>query len=466
MGTTSNTSNAIFTGSSQFSSDFQQVISRAVSLASLPMQSVQADVTTLTSQSTEWSTLNTKLGALQSAVNNLASAMGQGSYTVSSSTAAAATATLTGTPLAGSFTVEVDSAGAYSTATSSDGLTTVPDPAKSSISTAATYQLDVGDTSFTIAPQSNTLSSLATAINSSDAGVQATVVNLGSAANPDFRLSLQGTQLGDLPIQLSSNDTNPDGSTSQTPLLTAGDTPGAPATYRINGKPPSPADPLTSSSPTITPSPGVSVTLLAAGTTTITVAQNTLALGGSLQGFVAAYNAVTSEIDNNRGSGTGALQGQSILATLSQTLQQVSGYSTGNSGISSLTSLGLTFDDKGILSFNPAIFSQATAGNLAQLNAFLGSTSTGGFLKAANDALTHLTDPVNGTMQTGIHNLQSQITRDNQSIGDQQDRINTLQNNLNSRMAAADSAIAAMEQQYSYLSAMFTAMQVNARNGY
>jgi len=32
-------------------------------------------------------------------------------------------------------------------------------------------------------------------------------------------------------------------------------------------------------------------------------------------------------------------------------------------------------------------------------------------------------------------------------------------------MAAADAAIASMEQQYTYLSNMFTAMQLNAKNG-
>jgi len=456
MGTTSS---AIFTGSSQFSAALQQAVSQAVSTASAPMQALQTDVTNLQSQSTELGTLGTDLGSLQSAVTNLNSALGLASFTASSSTPSVASASLSGTPSAGSFSVEVDDPGAYASALGSDGLTTVADPSQSSISTAATYTLTVGDATYTITPQANTLSSLAAAINATTgANVQATLVNLGSNSSPDYRLSLQGTQLGDLPIQLSANDTASDGSTSQDPLLTAGAV-GAPVTYRINGDPPSSSDPLSSTTPTITLSPGVSVTLQAAGTTTITVGRNTNAVSQALSSFVTAYNAVTAEINTNRGSGTGALQGQSILSTLSETLQQISGYSTGPSGISSLVSLGLSFDDKGVLSFNSSQFATAASGNLAQLASFLGSTTTGGFLKTANDALTSLTDPSTGLIQAANTSIQSDVTADNQSISDDQDRINTMQTNLNTQMADADAAIASMEQQYTYLSEMFAAEQ-------
>jgi hypothetical protein len=36
---------------------------------------------------------------------------------------------------------------------------------------------------------------------------------------------------------------------------------------------------------------------------------------------------------------------------------------------------------------------------------------------------------------------------------------------LNARMAAADAAISAMEQQYSYFANMFEQMRVNSQNG-
>ena len=51
-----------FNGSSTYSSAFQQVITRAVGIASLPMQSLQTPVTTLTSQQSSLSALGTDFG--------------------------------------------------------------------------------------------------------------------------------------------------------------------------------------------------------------------------------------------------------------------------------------------------------------------------------------------------------------------------------------------------------------------
>lgn len=97
------------------------------------------------------------------------------------------------------------------------------------------------------------------------------------------------------------------------------------------------------------------------------------------------------------------------------------------------------------------------------MSSFLGSTTTGGFLQAANNALTGLTDPNTGVIQAGIASVADEAANDNQLITNDQARITTLQNNLNTQMAAADAAIAAMEQQYTYLSEMFSQMQTDAQ---
>ncbi len=449
----------IFTGNSQFSTSFQQVISRAVSFASLPMQQMQSEVATLQAQSSELNTLNGDFSNLQSSIATLNNALSLGSYTAVSSNTAVATASLSGTPAAGTYTVEVDTMGAHASAMSSDGLTTVTDPSVSGISDATSYTLSVGDNSYTINTSDVSLSGLANAINSSSAGVQATVVNVGSQGSTDYRLSIQDGKMEAVTIQLTSLN----GSSNGDLLSPLAD--GQPTTYRVNGKPAVDSDPLSTSGSVITLAPGVSVTPAGAGTTAITVGQNASGVSVALQGFVTAYNTVKAEINTNRGQGTGALQGQSVLSSLSQVLNQITGYSTGTDGISSLTSLGLEFDQTGVLSFNSSTFASATQGQLTQLAGFLGSTTTGGFLKTANDALNGLTDSTSGVFQSSINNLKDSITRDNQSISDDQDRIYNMTMNLNSQMASADSAIAALEQQYSYLSEMFQQMQINQQNG-
>ncbi|SPE43459.1 hypothetical protein SBA3_920004 [Candidatus Sulfopaludibacter sp. SbA3] len=462
----SSSSSAIFTGSSQFSGDFQQVISRAVSFASLPMQEMQSEVSTLTAQSAELTTLNGDYSNLQLAVQSMDSALGVSSYAATSSTTAVAKAALSGSPSAGSYTVEVDSVGTQASAMSIDGLTpTVTDPTLSGISDATSYTLTVGATletsnTYTINTTGTTLSDLANAINSSSAGMQATVVNVGSQGTNDYRLSIRDSKMEPVTIQLTSANGNSPGTDLLSPLTT-----GAATTYRVNGKPVSTSDPLSTSTPAITLAPGVTVTLAGLGTTTITVAQNANAVSTALQSFVNAYNTAQTELDTNRGQGKGALQGDSLLASVASVMQQITGYSTGSSGISSLTALGLEFDQHGVLSLNSATFASATQDNLTQLANFLGSTTTGGFLKMANDALTGLSDPISGLFQSSINTVQDAITRDNQSISDDQTRIDTLTTNLDAQMAAADAAIASMEQQYSYMSEMYQQMQTNAQSG-
>jgi flagellar hook-associated protein 2 len=284
------------------------------------------------------------------------------------------------------------------------------------------------------------------------------MVNVGTNAAPDYRLSIQNGELANTAIQLAADDgTNPGIS-----LLTA-QAPGAAATYRVNGVPASPSA-LSSNSPVITLAIGVAVTLLAPGTSTVTVSQNTAAVSSALSGFVNAYNAVLSEINHNRGKDAGALQGQSILMSLRESLGRVADYSTGYQGLSSLTSLGLAFDSAGVLSFDAKAFDSATGGQMQPLASFLGSTTGGGFLKAANDALAGVTNATGGLIAAQMAAVESQITNDNQIISAQTEKVSALQTRLTEQMARADAAISAMEQQYSYLAQMFQQMQINARN--
>ena len=451
MSSTSST-NALFTGSSQFSSDLEGVIQRAVSEALAPLDQMQTDLTRLQSEQTAANTLNTDFAGLQSAVSAVESALtGTSAYqgTVSSSTVASVA--LSGTPMPGSYSVHVTSMGAYATSTSNDGLTTVSDPNSGNISDATSYTLTVGNNSYTITPSGNTLEDLADALSVSGQ-VQATLVNIGAPSSPNYRLSLEGTQLGDLPIQLTAND----GTGKGQPLLTAETPPGSAAEYQVNGQP---ATPIQTSTPTVTIAPGVSVTLLAAGTATVSVNASTAALSNAFSQLASAYNNAMSDINQNRGQSGGALAGDSLVMTLEDTLQRIAGYSTGNSGLSSLTSLGFSFDESGVLSFNPSAFATATSGRMTQLENFLGSSTTGGFLQAATNALTGIEDPTDGILPQDLNSLSNQITAKNQAMSDKQDQVNQLQTNLTQQMAMADASIAGMEQQLQSLQGYFQALQ-------
>ena len=454
MGTTSGTS-ALFTGSSQFSSDLQNSIAREVSLAALPLQQMQNDLTTLQSQSSELDTLSTDFTNLQSAISQVASAIGPNAYSASVSNDPVASVALSGTPQAGSFSITVDSLGSYSSAMSANGLPTVSDPGSANLSDATSFTLQVGDATWIITPAADTLSALADAINQTGAAkVQAITVNIGSPDSPDYRLALQLEQLGNVAVQLTANNGSNPGQTLLTQQVT-----GSSATYQVNGQPSPPSPPISTNSPTVTIMPGVNVTLQGTGTTTVTVGRSTSALSAAFSNLATAYNQAITDINNNRGTAGGALQGQSILSELANALNSIADYTSGNSGVSSLESLGFSFDQNGVLSFDSSAFASATAGGLAQLTNFLGSSTSGGFLGAATNTLNSVIEPTTGLLPNSLATYKTEIAQENQDIGNEQDKLNTLQTNLTQQMSAADASIASLEQETMYLTGLFSQEQ-------
>ncbi len=241
-------------------------------------------------------------------------------------------------------------------------------------------------------------SALAEAINAAPgANVRATIVNVGSTSSPDYRLSLESTKLGGTAIQLN------DGSQDLLDTLSTG----TPATYKVNGQP---SVPISSDSHSVTIAPGLTVTLLKAGSASVTVGRNAAAVSNALSSFVAAYNGAVDELDLHRGKGTGALRGNSLVYTLSAYLRELTGYSSGTDGISSLTSVGLSFDKNGKLSLDPAAFSSATSGQFAALTSFLGNSQGSGFLKFATGLMDSLEGATDGVIKTALSAVKDQMT--------------------------------------------------------
>jgi len=429
-------------GLSNYSQDLQNEVNREISLASLPMQELQNEVTTLTSQATELSTLSGDLQTLQSAVTSIDTA-NQSLLAASSSNTNVLSVNAGAGALPGSFTVDVTTAGALSSAVSTGSVT---DPTSQGLDSATSYSLTANGVTTTITPTANTLDALVSAINSNpSAGVQATIVNVGGAT-PRYELALQSTSYDSQPITLT--DTG-----SSTNLLTPLTT-GAAFQYSVNG-----SSTITSNTSSVTLSPGVTATLAGTGTSTITVAPSSSSLSNALSSFANAYNAVVDEVGKNVGQSGGALGGDNIIYTLQAALTNIGGYSTSSSsGLTSLSDLGLTFDTQGHLNFDSTVLAGASSTQLSNVSSFLGSVAGGGFLQSAANTLTGLEDPNTGAVTGEITQINNTITSDNQLISEQQDQITQLQTSLQAQMSSADSAIATLESQQSFFTSLFTAM--------
>lgn len=443
MGTTPSSLPA---STSKYSSDLQQVLSRSIAIASLPLNQLNRQLTTLQSRSSALDAVNGKFSSLLSALQGVSDAAVSTLAQVSSSSVLTAQSSSAASP--GSYAIHVVSAGAPSSALSQGTLPTVQDPSTQSISASGSFTLTVGGTPVTITPSANTLNALADAINSSGANVTASIVNLGSPSAPNYQLSLQSTKLGNISLQLN------DGSQDLMGTLSAG----TQAQYQVNGQP---STPISSDSSTVTIAPGVTVDLLAAGDSSVVVSRSSAAQANAISSFVAAYNAAVDTLSQNRGQSGGALTGDALISTLALSLRNLSGFTGGTGAAQNLTDLGLTFDKTGHLNFDQTVFSNVASAHASDVAALLGSASTGGFLKSATDILNGLEDPSTGTIESAVANAQTAIDNQNQKISDAQDRLDTLTTALTDRISKADALIASLEQQASYFTTLFASINGN-----
>ena len=454
-GTSSSSSSGIgsssgtFTGASDYSQDLQDVISRAVAIAELPVTQLTNQESALQSQSTELSTIDSDLTALQTAIQGVGTAM-SGSYQAEVSNPDLVSASVGAGAVAGTYSIEVDSAGSYASSLSTSAWSgTSSDP-------GGTYSLVIDNTPYSIQSTDGSATSVAAAINQQYGDqVQATVVNVGSDASPDQRISLQATSLGYLPldIQDSSGDS----------LQTQGSYGGS-ASYIVDGS----GNTVTSDSPSVTIATGLTINLLSAdpgNPATVTVSGTDDALSGALSSFTSAYNKVVTDLQSQRGQSAGPLQGQSILSEITQVVDNLATYFTSSgSGVNGLASLGLKLGENGQLTFNSQTLDSAYSSSSGAVASFLGSATGGGWLESATNALTDLVDPNVGLVTNEETSLQSQTTSIANQITTKNAQITTLQTNLTQRMAAADTLISTMEQQDTFLTQMLQAEQIDTQS--
>ena len=440
------------TGSSSFSQDLQNAVTRALQIAALPAQLVQADLNQVNGQSQELNQLSSLFAGLQNSVQSISSATSNGAQSATVSDHSIVQADLTGSALPGTYSINVLNSGSEASAISVATQPPVTDPSVQTISQSSSFTLSVNGTSYTIQPSSANLNTLAQAINNSGAPVQAVIVNLGTPGSPDYRLVLQSTKLGNIGIQLTDSNSNN--------LLSALNA-GSNASYTVNGQPPGG---ISTNNATVTVAPGLNVTLQSQGTATVTVAANLGGVSNALSSFVNAYNSVVSEIQKNQGQHGGALAGNGIILSMQQVLQQIGAYSGSSGSVANLTQLGVTFTQQGTLAFDPTALSSLSQTQIQAAISFLGDPNTGGFLQFATNTLNSMTDPTTGAIALQSQAYQTQVQNDQTKLDNANQQLTQLQANLNAQMAQANALIAKLQQENTFLLGLFQATTSNNPN--
>src|ERR1017187_8433576 len=124
----STNSTGIFTGTSAYSQDLQNVISRAVSIASLPIELLTNQQTELSGQATELTTLGKDLAAVQASIQAITDALGGSGMESTVSDPAVASVTVGDGASQGAYSIEVSSIGSYATSLSSAAWESASNP--------------------------------------------------------------------------------------------------------------------------------------------------------------------------------------------------------------------------------------------------------------------------------------------------------------------------------------------------
>jgi flagellar hook-associated protein 2 len=326
----------------------------------LPITLLTNQQTTLTNQSTALTSIDTDFTALQTAVQGIQTALDGSSFQATISDPTIVSATVADGAQEGNYSISVTTPGAYATS-----LTT---STWASSGGAATYTLVVNGADYNVSATDDSAATVAAAINSQYGNlVDATVVNVGSSATPDDRISLQSVALG---------PTAPDIQLTPGVSLQTQQTLGVVASYEVDGS----GETVSSDSDTVSIATGLTLSLLATGSTNITVTRSTSTLSDALSAFADAYNTAATDIAAQRGTSAttgaaGALQGQSIIFDLADALSSIGIYNSSSGQVTNLEQLGLDLGVNGQFTYNPLTMAGTDLTNSSDVNSFLGSSS-------------------------------------------------------------------------------------------
>jgi len=358
------------------------------------MQAVETpwktQLTTLQSQDTDLTSIGTDLSSLATAMQSLTDFEGvlsekQGSSSdtnVLSLTSAATSA------IAGSHTVIVQS---LATTSSYVGSTI------SNSNDTLTGTLTINGQTITIGSSNNTLSSLASAINSGSYGVTANVITDSSGSRLSLVSQTSGSS-GAISVASSLEDSNTSSAISFSQTQ-----PGADAQLQVDGVS------VTSASNTVTNAiQGVTFQLLSANpseSVQVEITNDNSDVESAVNTFVTDYNQVIGDLNTQEGNDSSGnpepLYGNPTIATLQQSLQSALTFLQPANAVASSSSIGASDTLSGSLVINgQTINIDSTNNTLSSLAAAINSSNIGvtaGVITSGTSATLSLTNATSGS---------------------------------------------------------------------
>jgi flagellar hook-associated protein 2 len=417
--TTSSTGTSATTGTGLGQGiNVQQFVQYAVANQQATITNLQTQEATLATQNAELSTIGSDFTTLGNAVQALNDPLGaMGAETVSSSDPGLVGATASSTASPGAHTIAISNL-----ATTASWYTDQVASSSTQLATGDAIAVTVGGkqvASLTTDSSTNTLSAIAQAINNQTSAVHATVVTDANGARLSLVSATSG-QSGDIAITGTLHDTTNNNAAVNFNQAIVGKN----ANLTVDGLP------VSSASNTVTGViPGVTLNLLgptgANNPISLNVSQDTTQAASAINAFVNAYNAVTTEINNqfnvsSTGSGGGPLENDDSLRQVqSMLLSAISSSTTGNNGIVNLASMGINMNDDGTLTVDNSALSSALASNFSAVQNFF-QNATSGFAQQFNNAIQTINGPTTGMMAIDTQSITTTSQQLNQQVTDLQ----------------------------------------------
>ncbi|WP_263384218.1 flagellar filament capping protein FliD [Granulicella arctica] len=415
------------------------------------LTSLQAQDAVFTSLGTDLSTLTTSLLALTDFTGVLAAKDGSSSDTTVLSLSSAASGAV-----AGSHTIVVNklasTSSQYSDAT----------PATDVISGSLTIQVGSGQSkTITVDSSSNTLASLAAAINLAGVGVTANIISDSSGSRLSI-VSGTGGGAGELAVTSALTDTTNNGGA----LAFHVGQDGQDAKLNVDG-----IDLSSGTNTVSTAIPGVTFQLLSVSTTPVQVeiTNDNSTIESAFSAMVAAYNAVVKDVSTQEGKDASGnpepLFANATLGLIQSQLSTALLGSTASGTINSVMQLGISFNKDGTLTLDNDALTAVLNSNFSDVVGFLQNSDS--FGKTFATTLNNMgTQAPNGSIYLAAQQNAAQEAALTLSISNEDALLATQKISLTTELNTANQILQSIPEQLNEVNELYSAITgFNTGNG-
>jgi len=409
----------------------------------------KTQLTSLEGQNTAFSTIGTDLATLSTSLQSLTDLEGVTAEKegASSNTNVLSLSSASATASAGSHSIVVNTL-----AQTSSVYTNAIVNASDTLSGSLSIQVGSGTAqTITVDSSSNTLTSLAAAINSAGIGVQASLVSDTTGT----RLSLVSATSGSAgQLTVTSNLTD---ATTAANVTTQTGLNGVDASLTVDG-----IDMTSASNTVSTAIPGVTFQLLgtSAAPVQVQITNDTADISTAMDAFVTAYNTVVGDLATQEGNDSSGnpepLYGDTTVSLMQTQLSESLLGGAPSGAISSITQLGVTVNQDGTLTYSDSDMQSTLNSNFSDVVGFL--QNTGSFGQNFSSVLNGLSSstPTGAIFLAEQQNTAEETTL-NTDVSNEEALLATESTSLTTELNTANQVLQAIPSQLSEVNEMYSA---------